>query len=59
MRERRICPKCGGPMGGYPAISRKDNQTEICSTCGLKEALEAYNRNRALNNYPKIGIISN
>lgn len=47
MRKRRICPLCGGPMGGYPAISRKDNQTEICSTCGLKEALEAYNRNRS------------
>lgn len=47
MRERRICPKCGGPMGGYPAISLKDNQTGICSTCGLKEALEAYNRNRS------------
>lgn len=37
MRKRRICPKCSGPMGGYPAISRKDNQTEICSTCGLKK----------------------
>ena len=42
MRKRRICQKCGGPMVGYPAISRKDNQTEICSTCGLKEALDAY-----------------
>ena len=47
MRKRRICSKCSGPMGGYPAISRKDNKTEICSTCGLKEALEAYNRNRS------------
>ena len=42
MRKRRICPKCSGPMGGYPAISRKDNKTEICSTCGLKEALDTY-----------------
>lgn len=47
MRKRRICPKCGSPKVGYPAISRKDNKTEICSTCGLKEALEAYNRNRS------------
>lgn len=47
MRERRICPNCGRYMVGDPAISRQDNQTEICSTCGLKEALEAYNRNRS------------
>ena len=47
MRKRRICPKCGCPMVGYPAIIRQDNQTKICSTCGLKEALEAYNRNRS------------
>ena len=47
MRTRRFCSLCSDPMGGYPAISRKDNQTEICSTCGLKEALEAYNRNRS------------
>lgn len=47
MRERRICPNCGRYLVGYPAISRKDNQTGICSTCGLKEALEAYNRNRS------------
>ncbi|WP_428054575.1 hypothetical protein [Candidatus Avelusimicrobium facis] len=43
MRKRRICPNCG-TMVGYPAISRKDNKTEICSTCGLKEALEAYKK---------------
>lgn len=47
MRKRRICPNCGRYLVGYPAISRQDNQTEICSTCGLKEALEAYNRNRS------------
>ena len=31
-------------MVGYPAISRKDNKTEICSTCGLLEALDAYKK---------------
>jgi hypothetical protein len=25
---------------GHPAISRKDNQTPICPTCGTIEALE-------------------
>jgi len=39
---RKVCPNCGRYMVGYPAISRKDNKTEICSTCGLLEALDAY-----------------
>ena len=37
----RICPKCGKTYTGYPALSRCDNKTEICSVCGTKEALEA------------------
>ncbi len=41
---RKICPNCGRYMVGYPAISRKDNKTEICSTCGLLEALDAYKK---------------
>lgn len=38
----KICPKCHKRYTGYPAISRKDNKTEICSTCGQIEALEAF-----------------
>lgn len=34
------CPKCGGPLGERPALSRKDNKTDICSECGFKEAME-------------------
>ena len=34
-----ICPKCKGDIVGYPAISRLDNKTEICSSCGIREAL--------------------
>lgn len=41
-----ICPACGGFIpnnktpGAYPgALSRKDNKTEICSQCGVDEAL--------------------
>lgn len=41
--KRKKCPSCGRYMVGYPAISRKDNKTEICSTCGMLEALEAFN----------------
>ena len=36
---RRICPACGMPLDRHPAISRKDNKTEICSDCGTREAL--------------------
>lgn len=37
----KICPKCKCEIVGYPAISRMDNKTEICSGCGQIEALEA------------------
>ena len=39
----RTCPKCGKEYQGYPALSRADNKTEICPTCGTKEALDAFN----------------
>lgn len=41
-----ICPTCGGDVpntehkGKYPgALSRVDNETEICSRCGLSEGV--------------------
>lgn len=36
----KVCARCGNAIIGYPAISRKDNKTEICSNCGTLEALE-------------------
>lgn len=36
------CPICGKPLGKYPAISREDNKTKICSNCGTLEALAAF-----------------
>ena len=38
-----ICPKCGREYNCQPAISREDNETEICSVCGAVEAVEAVN----------------
>ena len=38
--EMKKCPKCNEYYTGYPAISRRDNKTEICSRCGTKEAWE-------------------
>lgn len=36
------CPLCGDAIGKYPAISRADNKTEICSQCGMQEALAVF-----------------
>ena len=40
--EQKICPKCGKTYEGHSALSRIDNETEICPACGHREALEAY-----------------
>lgn len=37
---KKKCPKCGGPLGDRPALSRRDNKTDICSECGFREAME-------------------
>lgn len=36
------CPRCRQPIKGYPASSRLDNKTDICSPCGQEEALWDY-----------------
>ena len=41
METTKICPKCGKTYKGHPAISRVDNETPICPTCGTREALES------------------
>lgn len=37
----KTCPLCGKTYKVHPAISRKDNVTPICPTCGTREALES------------------
>jgi len=44
-RKERVCPVCGKTYIDYPAISRKDNKTEICPQCGIAEALEDFFNN--------------
>lgn len=46
MKVPNVCPRCQGWIpnneqpGAYPgAISRIDNTTEICSSCGSDEAV--------------------
>lgn len=55
MTESNLCPRCfggvpsNGDRGKYPgALSRTDNQTEICEWCGLLEALEAFTFGRGI-----------
>jgi hypothetical protein len=50
-KEEFKCPTCDGyipsneHVGEYMgAISRADNETEICSNCGEREALEDFAR---------------
>lgn len=40
-KEIRLCPKCGRKYEGYSALSRVDNKTNICSDCGIREALQS------------------
>ena len=39
---KRKCPRCGKTYTEQPALSRRDNKTEICPDCGIVEAMEAY-----------------
>ena len=47
--QNKVCPICKKPIIGYPALSRKDNKTEICSKCGTLEALEIFYKNAKEN----------
>ena len=33
------CPRCNRFTFDFPAISRRDNKTKICSGCGADEAI--------------------
>lgn len=38
--KERICPRCGKHYTEFPALSRRDNKTDICPECGEIEAFE-------------------
>lgn len=44
-----ICPICKKVYFDYPALSRKDNVTEICSRCALNEALQELDKLKEIN----------
>ena len=41
-----VCPICNPDYKERPAISRYNNETLICSVCGIKEALEIFMQNK-------------
>jgi transcription elongation factor Elf1 len=36
------CPRCLHPTGDFPALSRRDNATAVCSRCGTEEAMRQF-----------------
>lgn len=38
------CPTCKKLTNDFGALSRKDNKTKICDTCGQDEAMEAFSK---------------
>jgi len=40
------CPRCEKEIETFPALSRRDNKTDICSDCGRTEALEDFYKER-------------
>ena len=44
-----ICPRCNKLFEGFSAISRRDNKTEICNSCGTEEALFDFKISRLID----------
>lgn len=40
------CPRCEDYVHQFPALSRADNKTEICTECGMQEAMEAWSKGK-------------
>ena len=38
-KQKFTCPRCKKETNCYPAVSRRDNKTEICSDCSEQEAM--------------------
>lgn len=47
----KLCPSCSELYCEHPAISRKDNKTEICPKCGTEEALLQFCANYKFINF--------
>lgn len=54
-KETTKCPRCNQNFTEYPALSRRDNKTEICSKCGQEEAMFDYAHSMA-GTYIPVGV---
>lgn len=45
MKDAKTCPICGKVYTEHPALSRRDNKTKICPSCGQMEAVEDFVKN--------------
>lgn len=51
--KNKVCARCKHDIFGFPALSRSDNKSEICSGCGLWEAMYQ------INNLGKLPTLEN
>ena len=49
--KNKKCPRCDEAMSKYPALSRRDNKTDICSACGQDEAMVDYAKSVGNHNF--------
>ena len=42
MNNSKFCTRCGEYYTEFPALSRVDNETSICSPCGTEEAIQDF-----------------
>jgi len=42
MKKLNTCPRCKRGYAGFPALSRSDNKTDVCSDCGAWEAMQQF-----------------
>lgn len=54
-RKSWECPRCEMITTEYPALSRRDNKTNICSKCGEQEAFEDFFTSKLTAQIDKVG----
>lgn len=53
------CTRCERYFIGEPAISRKDNESPVCSKCGMEEAIDDFNHREIIEKCLKLQDTAN
>ena len=53
------CTRCERYFIGEPAISRKDNESSVCSKCGMEEAIDDFNHKEIIEKCFKLQDTAN